>query len=832
MELYGVGRKKRQVMPFAGIFMMAMAAGSYLGFCNAFAYPDDYREIYLAIIIFSVLFTLTGICHGILKNILYAGYTLAFGIYAVLKADCLQEDINVLYSYIMVKKQQYISGEILNISDILGSTQFENSGKMAIIIIMGIFLLMMSVCIFSLKSRVWSYFPAAAVVSLGMLYGKTPSVKSCMLLIVGTVGIAFSITNRKMEKRNKVIGYIIVFAVMGFCVTVAFFAERMTGEEVLSNNPYVLMKQYQYEEKAKNIVLNIVEEIQNVGSSGRMSNISPVYTGKNIFSVTLDKRPKSNIYFKEFSADTYQNNRWTSNADDSEFYSYRIKSIFSYGYRSARSMSNEKDDFTLMNMQIKYDNKAGNGGQKLSLPYFSNLFEINTKASSDAENSRTLDNAIKLNDSERSITRKADRYYIKYYDVSSMGYNALLNSDESIIKDISYAQYVEDNYLIVPDDKRLKKFADGISFNDEMGTQCDLIKEALQYDTEYTTSPGVLPFGKDYLDYFLFENKKGYCEHFATASTLLLRLKDIPARYVSGYMISPEQFKMVTKKDKNGKVIKRYYAAQVHDNDAHAWSEVYKEGIGWIPVDMTKASSESKGHDDVEDTPEPTEDYDLNKDKNKNNADIEEASSEPEKNDTVKNKKDKNKKDQKSDNNAMKKDNAKDKRSAVKKDKDETGKDKKGRTSEKVTIKIPVYVKVILLVLLVIAVLIGYMVWGRRKLFYLLYKREIKKAADNSEMLFVSRRYLAKYMGAYGRRLEKLSDEEYIETLSQLCDIGRLGDILQKAAFSADDISESELLCCIEIMNKIALKIKSEKSLHCLGFELNLLQNFVIEKTK
>ena len=87
-------------------------------------------------------------------------------------------------------------------------------------------------------------------------------------------------------------------------------------------------------------------------------------------------------------------------------------------------------------------------------------------------------------------------------------------------------------------------------------------------------------------------------------------------------------------------------------------------------------------------------------------------------------------------------------------------------------------------------------------------------------------------LGCEGRKMERLSDDEYIKKLSEVCDIGNLREILEKAAFSAEDISESELLCCLYIMNEIASKIRAERSLHCLYFELNLLQNFVIEKTK
>lgn len=67
MELYGIRQKKRQTMPLAGIFMAITAVGVYRSFCDEFSYPANYREVYLAIFIFSLIFTLTGMLKSIPK---------------------------------------------------------------------------------------------------------------------------------------------------------------------------------------------------------------------------------------------------------------------------------------------------------------------------------------------------------------------------------------------------------------------------------------------------------------------------------------------------------------------------------------------------------------------------------------------------------------------------------------------------------------------------------------------------------------------------------------------------------------------------------------------
>ncbi len=119
----------------------------------------------------------------------------------------------------------------------------------------------------------------------------------------------------------------------------------------------------------------------------------------------------------------------------------------------------------------------------------------------------------------------------------------------------------------------------------------------------YTLAPGKTPSQEDFVLYFLTEQKRGYCSHFASAAVILLRSLKIPARYVEGYCI-PYSYLL-----KNGQVIetdgsewfggtpeanleKKTYSVEVSDYYAHAWIEVYLEGIGFVPFEVTPASNE------------------------------------------------------------------------------------------------------------------------------------------------------------------------------------------------------------------------------------------------
>lgn len=106
-------------------------------------------------------------------------------------------------------------------------------------------------------------------------------------------------------------------------------------------------------------------------------------------------------------------------------------------------------------------------------------------------------------------------------------------------------------------------------------------KGDLSRDSLGAAPPGRAPVNEDVVEYFLFENHKGYCVHFASAATLMYRALGFPARYASGYAVQPSDF--VRQED-------GVWRAQVTDESAHAWTEIFLEDYGWTPVEVTPAS--------------------------------------------------------------------------------------------------------------------------------------------------------------------------------------------------------------------------------------------------
>lgn len=138
-------------------------------------------------------------------------------------------------------------------------------------------------------------------------------------------------------------------------------------------------------------------------------------------------------------------------------------------------------------------------------------------------------------------------------------------------------EYMEEMYLELPEElpSRVKDLARKIT-SDAAGRYetAQAIESYLEQNYTYTLQTSVPPEGRDFTDHFLFDAKEGYCVHFATAMTVLLRSEGIPARYVTGFAPG----------DRVAGTMDRYEVAQ---KNAHAWVEVFFPGQGWVLFDPT-----------------------------------------------------------------------------------------------------------------------------------------------------------------------------------------------------------------------------------------------------
>lgn len=141
-------------------------------------------------------------------------------------------------------------------------------------------------------------------------------------------------------------------------------------------------------------------------------------------------------------------------------------------------------------------------------------------------------------------------------------------------KDIEY-EFQDQNPSIT---NRVRQFA--IEAAGTTGTDYEKalrIKQAIERQAVYDLNAPAVPTGRDPVDFFLFESKRGYCDLFASAMVICAQAAGLPARYVTGY------YPVQNERDERGLLT-------VHESEAHAWAELKFEGIGWLPFDPTEGA--------------------------------------------------------------------------------------------------------------------------------------------------------------------------------------------------------------------------------------------------
>lgn len=182
---------------------------------------------------------------------------------------------------------------------------------------------------------------------------------------------------------------------------------------------------------------------------------------------------------------------------------------------------------------------------------------------------------IRLNDNEESLknlTEETGSYEPDQvtWEMVRKRYN-MTGEGTSFEDYLEYRKNMEKYYLT---DKKVSKRTEELLDSLLKGASSDheklrRIEEYLR-TFEYTLSPDGIPDNvrdeSDFLDWFLFDAKKGYCAHFTTAFVLMARECGIPARYVQGFRVQAGSSRETS----------------VRSYMAHAWPEAYIEGVGWM----------------------------------------------------------------------------------------------------------------------------------------------------------------------------------------------------------------------------------------------------------
>lgn len=312
------------------------------------------------------------------------------------------------------------------------------------------------------------------------------------------------------------------------------------------------------------------------GQLGRRGSFA--YTVEDVYRVTVDARPQSAVYLKSFVGGTYGDEAWIPQTDG-ELEDY---------YRS-RGMELPSDYADLVN--IGYEAlKAVHRGEP---PGYMGIEELGGRGSYSIYPYGALLTGEARVHGDGSVERENARYGFQYYVQSGFGRQDILAEDWRAEEE-NYRRYVCDSFLEYPEE-RLPLFTEWLEQGEirrENLYVCVLdIINYLGRQAVYNLDAGNNPAGTDFVEYFLFETREGYCVHFASAAVLALRYFGIPARYVAGYCVSPSEF---TASAEGG------YTAVLTGKHAHAWAEVYLDSMGWVPVEMTPGAVALAGDNRME----------------------------------------------------------------------------------------------------------------------------------------------------------------------------------------------------------------------------------------
>lgn len=443
------------------------------------------------------------------------------------------------------------------------------------------------------------------VVAIEVTVGYAPSVKGFVTMFVGILlanvleydkpDFVLSIKERRVDGfRNK---YIYMALVSGIIALVSVGAKGLVSssvDEALKYSSAVKQVQKDMIEKfsVSELINSIGENIWNKNKNGEIiSNMPLSFKNVPMFKMYADRMPKDKMYLKGFYGAEYVGGRWLNDGDDFEddvkaagFDVEQVKlNISLMGKKSIEMYYNFQtfDNAYKLKATLEYLNKDN---KVAYVPYFVDVYsEINI----DGGVHYTKDEEL----SEISYIIWQENFDYEEYDGDALfGYK-----DEW---EVWYEEYVCQQYLTVPDGMDgLWEIAEKLKYENrlttmegipgENGFRARAAKAVAQWmanNMTYTLEPPMLPKNADPVEYFATVSNEGYCMHYASAATLILRKMGVPARYVSGYFVTTDGFELEDNQ----------YVGTVMDNTAHAWVEIYLDRIGWVPLEVTTSYYEGQ----------------------------------------------------------------------------------------------------------------------------------------------------------------------------------------------------------------------------------------------
>lgn len=320
---------------------------------------------------------------------------------------------------------------------------------------------------------------------------------------------------------------------------------------------------------------------EQVRSRESLSNTAPVHNNETMFYFSSDSRPSESIYLRGFVGKTYTGSQWKSCEDQ----------LLEDFLRSNKRDS--QDNISLLH-NIPFDavKKQNSGLYEMTLsPVFSASYSYLPCGVQIPDNLETGESNELKKPFSKSVSFSGIPLALSDAQILE---SPALSSRKAAIEKLYHA-YVTKHYLEIPKNRlsALSEEIQKLPVFQSMPKQPSVsqiqdaareIQTFLWEHASYSLNLEPLPFGNEFVEDFLFRQHQGFCIHFATAGTLLFRMYGIPARYVSGYVIHPQDLQATDSGS---------YTCQITDASAHAWTEIYVGKGGWIPVEVTPAASDT-----------------------------------------------------------------------------------------------------------------------------------------------------------------------------------------------------------------------------------------------
>lgn len=506
----------------------------------------------------------------------------------------------------------YVKGRYLEIINVYYGTSFACpkgekvfAGAFVGFVSFIVMLFLLTLAVQIKRRRMLTLFPTL-LLAVQLCIGKSPSVSEVVMLTLCTLWCLIADGSARTEAGYEADGSaqgnaqgnaalriaseFLYMAAVSAILFICVFAFEPLADTLADKKPQMLAFQKDLEGSVKSFFSTGMDM-----QDGTVSNHYPSHSEKTVMTVEAKAGASSNIYLRSFYGDTYENGRWIKKSDfsgmEKEYHdasrmtawqnAIGLATLLDGYFGDKTNPATEKYTITMEKLSTEYT----------YLPYCIDPYSIDAKGDIDFDEDFFI---TKDKGTKKIEVSACPGFFDGSLETSSLEPEQPLEVNNDFYA--AYNNYVMENYtakqggdgIVAEDAKWLLRT--GQLTSDMMYTgyirendanriaAAQLVQQFLTSKAfKYSKNPPSAG-SKDVVENFLSNSRQGFCVHFASAGTMILRQMGVPCRYVSGYCAKGDSFKSG---ENDGDI------CEVKDSQSHAWVEIYLDDFGWIPVEMT-----------------------------------------------------------------------------------------------------------------------------------------------------------------------------------------------------------------------------------------------------